>query len=265
MEKKITISDVATHAGVSVATVSYVINNRQDQSIKPETRQKVWQIVNLLNYKPSVYAKNLRSTPSSKLVGIYACHSTNALRQVETFDLMSALARSFEDNSTGVLLLNSSDTNTQNADVVIALSLTKDEFYRLGKNNFVPIVSVDSLINDPLFFQVTTDFLLLRQRAEEQFGSDFTFVCIKQTNQQLENEILEIFDDVVFVDTIADINMPEIKSNVLTLNSVVNGLLKTSHNVFFAEEFVTSKALMIASCVNKALSRQDFNVHFYKS
>lgn len=53
MEKKVTVRDVAREAGVSVATVSYIMNNRTDMKISEETRKKVLQIANLLNYRPS--------------------------------------------------------------------------------------------------------------------------------------------------------------------------------------------------------------------
>ncbi|MCD3499298.1 LacI family DNA-binding transcriptional regulator [Streptococcus equi subsp. equi] len=53
------MKDVAREAGVSVATVSYVINNREDQKISPETRNKVLQMINLLNYRPNQAAKSL--------------------------------------------------------------------------------------------------------------------------------------------------------------------------------------------------------------
>ena len=49
MEKKPTVKDVAKQAGVSVATVSYIMNDRKDQKISEATRKKVLQIANLLN------------------------------------------------------------------------------------------------------------------------------------------------------------------------------------------------------------------------
>ncbi|CBK73952.1 Transcriptional regulators [Butyrivibrio fibrisolvens 16/4] len=59
--KKVTIKDVAREAGVSVATVSYVVNGRTDLKISDETRKRVLQVINLLNYSPNQAAKALAS------------------------------------------------------------------------------------------------------------------------------------------------------------------------------------------------------------
>ena len=64
MGKRITIHDIAREAGVSAATVSYVINNTQGQTISEETKNKIWHVINMFNYKPNVFAKNLRSSTS---------------------------------------------------------------------------------------------------------------------------------------------------------------------------------------------------------
>ena len=51
--KQITIKDIARMAGVSIATVSYVLNNKEGKNISDETRLKVIQVTNFFNYKIS--------------------------------------------------------------------------------------------------------------------------------------------------------------------------------------------------------------------
>jgi LacI family transcriptional regulator len=57
VRSKVTIRDVAAAAGVSHQTVSRVINYRPD--VAEETRQRVWQIIEELNYQPSAIARSL--------------------------------------------------------------------------------------------------------------------------------------------------------------------------------------------------------------
>lgn len=54
-----TIHDVAREAGVSIATVSYVLNNRG--SVAPATRERVLSVARNLNYRPSMTARNLQA------------------------------------------------------------------------------------------------------------------------------------------------------------------------------------------------------------
>lgn len=56
---KPTIKDVAKKANVSIATVSFVINNRKP--ISPETKNRVLKAIKSLNYHPSKSAVNLVS------------------------------------------------------------------------------------------------------------------------------------------------------------------------------------------------------------
>ena len=70
MKNNITIKDVAREAGVSVATVSYVINERNDKRISDKTRKKVLQVINLLGYTPNQSAKAL-ATNRRGMVALY--------------------------------------------------------------------------------------------------------------------------------------------------------------------------------------------------
>lgn len=64
-----TITDVARHAGVSVATVSRVLNN--NASVGDDFRAKVLAAIEALNFRPSPLAQNLRRyAPATRLIGV---------------------------------------------------------------------------------------------------------------------------------------------------------------------------------------------------
>jgi LacI family transcriptional regulator len=65
LRKRVTIRDVAAAAGVSHQTVSRVINNRPD--VAQDTRRRVWQVIDELNYQPSAIARSLIQQRSTTL------------------------------------------------------------------------------------------------------------------------------------------------------------------------------------------------------
>jgi LacI family transcriptional regulator len=66
-ERSVTSDDVARLAGVSRTTVSYVLNNTPNLSIKPETREKVWAAARELNYQVHQVARTLRRGQSDDI------------------------------------------------------------------------------------------------------------------------------------------------------------------------------------------------------
>lgn len=67
MDGKVTIKDVARLAGVSVASVSYTLNGID--KVAPQTKQRIFQAIETLNYKPNLMAQSL-SGGASRLIGI---------------------------------------------------------------------------------------------------------------------------------------------------------------------------------------------------
>lgn len=66
MAKNITIKDIAREAGVSIALVSFVMNNRieadgkQKYRVSPSTRDRILEVAARMNYQPSSAARMLR-------------------------------------------------------------------------------------------------------------------------------------------------------------------------------------------------------------
>ncbi len=63
-----TIEEVARHAGVSVATVSRVLND--SPTVRPKTAQKVRRAIEALNYIPNQSARNLRRNESRVILAL---------------------------------------------------------------------------------------------------------------------------------------------------------------------------------------------------
>lgn len=63
----VTIKEIAKYCGVSIATVSNIINGKPNAS--EATKQKVLKAIDELNYTPNYVAKNLR-TQKSKTIGV---------------------------------------------------------------------------------------------------------------------------------------------------------------------------------------------------
>lgn len=86
----ITVKEIAKLAGVSVATVSRILNNVP--SVKKSNYNKVMAIINEMGYQPNQLAKQLRTAKSSLILVILSDISNPffsiILKNIENFALM---------------------------------------------------------------------------------------------------------------------------------------------------------------------------------
>lgn len=104
-KQTITIYDVAREAGVSMATVSRVVNG--NPNVKPSTRKKVTDVIDRLNYRPNAVARGLASKKTTT-VGVIIPDVTNLY--------FSSLARGIDDIASMYnynIILTNSDGNTE--------------------------------------------------------------------------------------------------------------------------------------------------------
>lgn len=187
MEKKVTGKDVAKAAGVSVATVSYIMNNRPDQKISEETRKKVLQIANLLNYKPSPVAKSLATGRNSSIGIAYNLKGNTPSRNLEIMSFANMLVERLNRLHYDVIFMPVQSTSeslmNRTIDGIIAIDLSNQDFINLADNCFVPVISVDMIINDNLFYQIYADIPQLIEKASLYLDDDFFFVLENYENE----------------------------------------------------------------------------------
>lgn len=66
-QNTLTIYDISEKAGVSIATVSRVLNG--SRKVSPATKEKVLEIITTCGYEPNVFARGL-GTGTMKTIGI---------------------------------------------------------------------------------------------------------------------------------------------------------------------------------------------------
>ena len=74
-DETITIYDVAREAGVSMATVSRVVNG--NKNVKENTRKKVLEVIDRLDYRPNAVARGLASKKTTT-VGVVIPNIANS-------------------------------------------------------------------------------------------------------------------------------------------------------------------------------------------
>ena len=100
----VTRDDVAKLAGVSPATVSYVVNNGP-RPVSPETRQRVLWAIEQLNYTPSAIARSLK-TSQTHTIGLIISDILNPF--------LASIVKSTEDlllaRDYGLIVVNSDES-----------------------------------------------------------------------------------------------------------------------------------------------------------
>lgn len=165
----VTIYDVAREARVSMATVSRVVNG--NQNVKPETRNKVNEVIKKLNYRPNAVARGLASKRTTT-VGVIIPDISNVY--------YSQLARGLEDIATMYKyhsIISNSDNDpekekeifnnllSKQVDGIIFLGGTiSEEIKDLINQSSVPVVVSGTNGKDDHIASVNIDF---KQAAEE--------------------------------------------------------------------------------------------------
>ncbi len=138
-KKRVTISDVAARAEVSTMTVSRVINNKE--SIKPETRQRVMQVINDLGYQPSHIAQSL-TTERTYTIGVTVSDIANPFFA----ELIAGAETVAWQNGYNVILCNTQEDLAREREVLNLLEAKQVDGVmicssRLPDDDFLPLLA----------------------------------------------------------------------------------------------------------------------------
>ena len=172
--KPLSIKDIAAISGVSIATVSRILNNKGNYS--PETRKKVLAVASSYGYVPNLAAKGLRESKSNT-VGFILPNVTNPF-----FSHLALYIESYLYEKGYSLLICNSDNNMErershfrtlmgkSVDGILCLSCL-DELPSEVLDRGLPLVCIDRLPNSshpvpwvgndgPKTIQTSTEHLL---------------------------------------------------------------------------------------------------------
>lgn len=159
------LTDVAQLAGVSSATVSYVLNGKR--TISKKTKDKVFDAVKKLDYVPDFNARGL-SMKDSKLIGVVVPQTEPGDRLMFQNSFYSEVLGSIEYYARFKgyhVIISATDANEsyltlakkRNLDGIIVIGMYPDEFYKQMKKTQIPIVLIDSYCDDHYYHNIRID------------------------------------------------------------------------------------------------------------
>jgi len=179
--KRASIKDIARIAGVSVATVSYVMNKKEGSRISEATKKKILEVAKEVKYTPNKIAKSLKMS-KSKLIGLIVADISN--------DFYSNIARNIEDEAMKMgytLLIGSSDEtpekfrklmelfSEQQVDgMIVAPVLDSDEAINKFISEEYPLVTIDRYLkNVDIPGVMINNFEISEQICDHLVNKDF--------------------------------------------------------------------------------------------
>ena len=132
----------------------------------------------------------------------------------------------------------------------------------------IPVVAVDCLLDNPLFFKVNSDFPAMRAAADGKYGEGrYVFLCADTRNAELKELITRSFPRAVFLSSFADIRDAVLSSG--DLPTVIFGeeiaslfpLLAQGREYTLFPRFSDEKVDAVGSCIHHAIDRTPALTH----
>ncbi|MFD0693072.1 LacI family DNA-binding transcriptional regulator [Paenibacillus sp. GCM10027628] len=200
--KKTTIKDIAKAAGVSIATVSYILNDVKTQSISDETRVKVLKIAQQLKYVTNRTAQSLKIKKTG-LIGILLFKEKEQslwsdLKYVRTIFKIEQLCSQLGYHVLFMQIDSTAPSSKiimeRNLDGVFLINVDKEMFTTISHyfGFGIPIFVIDSYIEDNLFHKIMPNFEQSFRVLDDLFSQSPQFLIMDGYNNA---ELVELIKE----------------------------------------------------------------------
>ena len=261
MKKKVTIKDIARESGVSVATVSYVLNDRKDQKISEATRNKVLQIVNLYNYKGNASARNLARGKTLN-IALYTGEASNDIGALDEFAFVKAIMEHIAiDGYDLVYHGNGPVESLTNVDGIIFHGTANEFFREVSPINLAPIVLVDMIVGDDLFYEINNSSSKIGDEAFKVFDyQPFKVLLPRGINGQLRSRLRRTYEcvDIGTMEELQNYLLQNQNANLVVYGNEFGKLAKLfKKDVLIFENLTADKIEAVWNALKRAMDREE--------
>ena len=162
--KKVSMQDIADELGLSITTVSFVLNQKTEQMrISPETVKKVNDLIKKKGYKPNNAARVLRTGKSNTIALIVEDISNQFFGNVAKIIELIANRNGYKvffssterDTQIAKTLISIMKQSAVDGFIITATGGLQEDISRLKKEN-IPFVLIDRILHD-----VDTDYVII--------------------------------------------------------------------------------------------------------
>lgn len=205
-KEKVTMKDIADKLGLSLATVSYVINHSEKEKISHDTRIKVLETAKSMGYVPNQTAKslanrrsnlvgiivNLSSLPSSNLKYQYLDLAAELEREIYLAGYDSILSMAYD-------LENIEMKYKHSLEAVFIIDVNEKSLKKVTSKYYVPVIFLDCDFEEGLFYKILPDYEGAVSQAKTLLQEESPYLVMDNvSNKTLREHITDCFakDDI---------------------------------------------------------------------
>lgn len=197
--KKITIKEVAEEAGVSKTTISRFLNNNYGNMSK-ETKEKIAEVIERLNYRPSKQAQALKSK-HSYLIGVVVADISNLYSSL----LLKGIGSILEKSGYQMIIVDAANSVKQE----------KELLEKLIDQNVEGIIlqpSSRQTANYDFITERNIPLLLVDRQTEPEKWSSVMTNNIDSTQEVIEKALAKGYENVVVIsEPVQDVSTRELR------------------------------------------------------